>query len=142
MFLSQTVFVLWSKHLLLFNLTQLSVMKVFLINIEWIVSTRLKNTVLNYYQEIKLADISLDIVNLIIENMNEFVGYLTISGYEHLQSIEILRGSLQNILSLTINNNPLLKSISIGSNACEYTISACILSSDYRFASSHLIFLN
>ena len=142
MFLSQTVFVLWSKHLLSFNLIQSSVMKVLLININWIVSTSLKNTILNYHQEIILADIPLDIVNLIIENKNELVGYLTISGYEHLQSIEILRGSLQNILSLTINNNPLLKSISIGSNACEYTISAITLSSDYRFASSHLIFLN
>ena len=106
-------------------------MKVLLINIEWIVSTSLKNTIVNYYQEIILADIPLDIVNLIIENMNELVGYLTISGYEHLESIEIKEGSLQNILSLTINNNPLLKSISVGNNACEYTIFAITLSSDY-----------
>ena len=108
----------------------------------WIVSISLKNTILNYYQEIELADIPLDIVNLVIEDMNELVGYLTISGYEHLESIEIKDGSLQNIHSLTINNNPDLKSISIGINACEYTTAAITLSSNYWFNSFHLIFLN
>ena len=33
--------------------------------------------------------------------------------------------------SLTINNNPVLKSISIGINACEYTTAAITLSSNY-----------
>ena len=105
-------------------------------------STSLKNTIVNYYQEIELVDIPLDIVNMVIENMNKLVGYLTISGYEHLESIEIKDGSLQNIHSLTINNNLVLKSISIGNNACRYTISALSLSSNYRFDSTHLIFLN
>ena len=142
MFLSQTVIIQCNKHLQSFNLTQSFVMTVLLIPIEWIVSLSFKNTILNYYQEIKLTNILLDIVNLVIDNMNEFMGYLTISGYEHLESVEIKDSSLQSIISLTINNNPLLKSISIGDNACEYTISAFILSSNYKFASIHLIFLN
>ena len=94
-------------------------------------STSLKNTIVNYYQEIELVDIPLDIVNMVIENMNKLVGYLTISGYEHLESIEIKDYSLQNIHSLTINNNPVLKSISIGINACEYTTAVIALSSNY-----------
>ena len=84
----------------------------------------LKNTILNYYQEIDLADISLNIVDLIIEDENEMVGYLTISGYEHLESIKVNEKSLINILSLTIKNNPLLKIISIGNFACFYSITA------------------
>ena len=78
----------------------------------------LKNTILNYYQEIELTDISLNIVDLVIEKEDEMVGYLTISGYEHLQSIKVNKESLMSILSLTIKNNPLLKIISIGSYAC------------------------
>ena len=81
----------------------------------------LKNTILNYYQEIWLTDISLNIVDLVIDNNNAIVGYLTISGYEHLQSIEVNENSLRNILSLTIKCNPSLKSISIGIFACENT---------------------
>ena len=107
-------------------------MTVLLININWIVSINLKNTILNYYEEIELADIPPDIVNLVIENKNELMGYLTIAGYEHLESIEILGSSLQNILSLTISNNPVLKSISIGDYACEF-IYTITLSSNYRF---------
>ena len=81
----------------------------------------LKIIILNYYQEIWLTDISLNIVDLVIENENEIVGYLTISGYEHLQSIKVNKESLMNILSLTIKNNPLLKIISLDDNACENT---------------------
>ena len=101
----------------------------------------LKNTVLNYYQEIRLTDISLSIVDLVIENENEMVGYLTISGYEHLQSIKVNEKSLMSILSLTINNNRSLKNISFDDNACK-TIINVSLSSYNKFDSSHLIFLN
>ena len=90
----------------------------------------LKNTVLNYYQEIELADISLSIVDLIIEDENEMVGYLTISGYEHLQSIKVNEKSLMSILSLTIKNNPLLKIISLDDNACENTRNVILSSYD------------
>ena len=90
----------------------------------------LKNTVLNYYQDIRLTDISLSIVDLVIENENEMVGYLTISGYEHLQSIEVNKNSLRNILSLTIKCNPSLKSISIGIFACENTENVTLSSYD------------
>ena len=88
----------------------------------------LKIIILNYYQEIWLTDISLNIVDLVIENENEMVGYLTISGYEHLESIEVNDDSLQNILSLTIKSNPSLKIISIGDFACLCTINVSLSS--------------
>ena len=90
----------------------------------------LKIIILNYYQEIWLTDISLNIVDLVIDNKNEMVGYLTISGYEHLKSIEVNKNSLRNILSLTIKCNPSLKSISIGNFACENTENVTLSSYD------------
>ena len=108
-------------------------MKVWLIYINRIVSINLKNTILNYYRQIELPDISLDIVNLVIENDNELVGHLTISGYDYLESIEIKGNSLQNILSLTIDNNPMLRSIIIGDYANKNTMNITLSSNNYIF---------
>ena len=108
-------------------------MKVWLIYINQIVSTNLKNAILNYYQQIELPDIPLDIVNLVIENDNELVGHLTISGYDHLESIEIKGFSLKNILSLTIDNNPMLRSIIIGDDANKNTMNITLSSNNYIF---------
>ena len=82
----------------------------------------LKNMILNYYQEIELTDISRDIVDLIIEERNDLIGDLTIAGYENLERIEIQEGSLQNIRSLIITNNPSLKSISVADFGCEFVL--------------------
>ena len=80
----------------------------------------LKNTILNYYQDVQLPGVSPDVVTLIIEDGNDIVGDLMISGYDHLESIEVRTKSLQNIRSLIITNNSLLKSIVFDDNACEY----------------------
>ena len=131
MFLSITDIFQQNKHLLIFNLIQSLLMKVWLIYINRIVSINLKNTILNYYRQIELPDISLDIDNLVIENDNELVGHLIISGYTFLESIEIKGNSLQNILSLTINNNLLLRSIIIENHACEYTMNTTLSCNNY-----------
>ena len=82
----------------------------------------LKNMILNCYHEIELTDISRDIVDLIIEERNDLIGVLTISGYENLERIEIQEKSLQNIRSLIITNNPLLKSISVEDSGCKFVL--------------------
>ena len=102
----------------------------------------LKNTVLNYYEEIELTDISLNIVDLVIENENEMVGYLTISGYDHLESIEIKGNSLHNILTLTIDNNPMLRSIIIGEHANKNTMNITLSSNNYIYYRRVVILFN
>ena len=82
----------------------------------------LKNTILNFYREIVLADIAATVVNLVIEGRNEAASELRIAGYEQLETIEILSNSLQNVHLLIITNNPLLKSVVCGENACEYVL--------------------
>ena len=82
----------------------------------------LKNMILNCYHEIELTDISRDIIDLIIEERNDLIGDLTIAGYEHLERIEIQEGSLQNIRSLIITNNPSLNIISVDYSGCKYVM--------------------
>ena len=82
----------------------------------------LKNMILNCYHEIELTDISRDIVDLIIEERNDLIGDLTIAGYENLERIEIQEGSLQNIRSLIITNNPSLNSISVADSGCKFVM--------------------
>ena len=86
---------------------------------DWLVSMNLKNTILNFYREIVLTDIAATVVNLVIEGRNEVASELRIAGYEQLETIEILSDSLQNVHMLIITNNPLLKSVVCGKNACE-----------------------
>ena len=57
-----------------------------------------------------------------IEDRNDLYGDLKIVGYEYLESIEIEEESLQNIRSLIIEDNPLLKSIVVGGFACRYVL--------------------
>ena len=78
----------------------------------------LKKSILTFYHDIEITDISRDIVNMVIEDKNDLTGDLIIADYEHLESIEVKGGSLQNIHSLTIRDNPLLKSISLKVYAC------------------------
>ena len=85
-------------------------------------SINLKNDILNCYHEIELTDISRDIVDLIIVERNNLIGDLTIAGYEHLERIEIQEGSLQNIRSLIITNNPSLTSISVADSGCQFVL--------------------
>ena len=82
----------------------------------------LKNMILNCYHEVELTDISRDIVDLIIEERNDLIGDLAIAGYEHLERIEIQEGSLQNIRSLIITNNPSLNSISVADSGCRFVL--------------------
>ena len=82
----------------------------------------LKNMILNCYHEVELTDISRDIVDLIIEERNDLIGDLAIAGYEHLERIEIQEGSLQNIRSLIITNNPSLNSISVADSGCQFVL--------------------
>jgi len=88
----------------------------------------LKNMILNCYKIIELTDISRDIIDLIIEERNDLIGDLTISGYENLERIEIQEKSLQNIRSLIITNNPSLKSISVADSSCGIVMNAKISS--------------
>ena len=79
----------------------------------------LKNTILNFYHELVLTDIAATVVNLVIEGRNEGASELRITGYEQLETIKISPESLQNVHSLIITNNPLLKSVICGDNGCE-----------------------
>ena len=81
----------------------------------------LKNTIIHYYRDFELNHVSRNIADMVIEESNQLVGYLRITDYSCLKSIQLRDSSLQNILSLTITNNPQLKSISCGMNACFYT---------------------
>ena len=78
-----------------------------------------------------MPGIPLDINTLVIEDKNELVGHLIISGYNNLEVFEITDNALQNILSLTIENNPKLKSIIIGDNSCTYTMNITLSSKIY-----------
>ena len=82
----------------------------------------LKNTILNFYHELVLTDIAATVVNLVIEGRNEAASELRVAGYEQLETIVILSDSLQNVHMLIITNNPLLKSVVCGENACEYVL--------------------
>ena len=79
----------------------------------------LKNTILNFYHELVLTDITATVVNLVIEGRNEAASELRIAGYEQLETIEISSKSLQNVHRLIITNNPLLKSVECSGHACE-----------------------
>ena len=80
---------------------------------------KLKNTILNFYHKLVLTDIAATVVNMMIEGRNEAASELRIAGYEQLETIEISSKSLQNVHMLIITNNPLLKSVVCGENACE-----------------------
>ena len=82
----------------------------------------LKNTILNFYHELVLTDIAATVVNLVIEGRNEAASELRVAGYEQLETIVILSDSLQNVHMLIITNNPLLKSVVCGENACEFVL--------------------
>lgn len=88
----------------------------------------MKNLILNYFQEFELTDISRDINRIVIEERNDLIGDLKIAGYEHLESIVVKGYSLQNLRSLRITQNPLLKSISFGKKACHNVIQVDISS--------------
>ena len=88
----------------------------------------LKNMILNFYREMVLTDIAATVVNLVIEGRNEGASELRITGYEQLETIKISSESLQNVHSLIITNNPLLKSVMCGENACENVLKVEILS--------------
>ena len=79
----------------------------------------LRNTILDYHQTIELTDISRTIIDLTIEGKNELVGRMRIADYAQLESIQIEKESLQNVISLHIMSNPLLKSISVGDDSCK-----------------------
>ena len=80
----------------------------------------LKNTILNYYHEVELTYISGDIVEMVIEGYEDTIGDLTIANYEHLESIVFKDKSIQNVRSLVITNNPLLKTVFFGKYTCEH----------------------
>ena len=82
----------------------------------------LMNTILNFYHEIVLTDITATVVNMVIEGRNNPASELRIAGYEQLETIEISSKSLQNVHMLIITNNPLLKSVVCGENACEFML--------------------
>ena len=93
----------------------------------------MKNTIINYYQEIALTDISRDIVDLVITDNADLIGDLRIVGYEHLETFEI--HSLRSIRSLTISGNPLLKLIVFEYCAC-YNVKRVDISSKIHSLSS------
>ena len=79
----------------------------------------LMNTILNFFRELVLTDIAVTVVNLVIEGQNNPASELKITGYEQLETIEILSDSLRNVHRLTIINNPLLTSVVCSERVCE-----------------------
>ena len=86
---------------------------------DWLVSMNLMNTILNFFRELVLTDIAVTVVNLVIEGQNNPASELKITGYEQLETIEILSDSLRNVHRLTIINNPLLTSVVCSERVCE-----------------------
>ena len=84
----------------------------------------MKNLILNYYSihKTELVTLTDSLDTFVIENNNHLIGDIAIVGYENLKSIVINNESLQNIRSLTIAKNPLLKNIVFEDNACEYVM--------------------
>lgn len=122
MFPSLTVPTNLIKHLCSSHLILFTVMRVLLASINWIVSLNLKHTIVNYYSEAELPDLSRDTVQLEINGKNESHGDLKIVDYEHLETIKIGHYSLQNIRSLIIKDNPNLERIVVDVCACEHVL--------------------
>ena len=80
------------------------------------------NTILNYYKEFELTDISREITHLVIEGGDGLFGDLLVSEYEQLESFEVKKYCLQHIRSLVIENNPSLKSIHFDAFTCMYVV--------------------
>ena len=121
----QTIIVhsLSNKLLLFLKINMSLVMRVvFIYHIE-VDSLWLKQTILSYYSIVELSDVSHEISELIIDDMNDLTGHLVIANYPNLSSIKVNDDSLQNVVSLKICDNPELQTITVNDRSCQYLLS-------------------
>ena len=121
----QTIIVhsLSNKLLLFLKINMSLVMRVvFIYHIE-VDSLWLKQTILSYYSIVELSDVSHEISELIIDDMNDLTGHLVIANYPNLGSIKVNDDSLQNVVSLKICDNPELQTITVNDRSCQYLLS-------------------
>ena len=123
MFQTINVHSLSTKLLLFLKINRSLVMRVVFICHSKVDSLWLKQTILSYYSIVELSNVSHDISELVIDDMNDLTGHLVIANYPNLRSIKVNDDSLQNVLSLKICDNPKLQTITVNDRGCQYLLS-------------------